>query len=482
MAGDLRWRHDLFEVRNAAASPYGGEAGFDFTMAPLGASEPGQAAFDVRYAGIGLAPLARALEVRGLRPTGRASGRNRLEWPIGRFADFAAEGAVRLAPPAGVRLAGPEPDRGAAAGVAGRRGRPPDLTTRTFDLGGQVGYRATGERLELEDAYVATPSTPHRVRGAHRVGGGHPHRLRRGERELAGERPPDGRGHDRGRLAHHRFRGRRLRHPRRRASRRPRVAARRGDLRRRGRAGLERRLGHGPRRVRGGGLVSRRHRRGLPPGRQRHGDRRAVRAELAPARRRRGDERARAARVVPRRQHPGRVRADRGLPDRRAGHRRDAALRGLPTAVRGGAAAARPADRLRRALRLRRRRPALRRRRRPAERARHPQGRGLGDGGRVHRVGRVVLVQSRRPRRRRRLARLPARAAAAPRPAPSRAPRPGSGRSTTPATRSGPPSATCASATRRSDTSPAGSTSGTGISGSTWRGRRRPSRSPRRDA
>ena len=159
MAGDLRWRHDLFEVRNAEASPYGGEAGFDFTMAPLGASEPGQAAFDVRYDGIGLAPLARALEVRGLRPTGRASGRNRLEWPIGRFADFAAEGAVRLAPPAGVRLAGPEPDRGAAAGVAGRRGRPPDLTTRTFDLGGQVEYRATGERLELEDAYVATPST-----------------------------------------------------------------------------------------------------------------------------------------------------------------------------------------------------------------------------------------------------------------------------------------------------------------------------------
>ena len=159
MTGDLRWRHDLFEVRNAEASPYGGEAAFDFTMAPLGASEPGQAVFDVRYARIGLAPLARALEVRGIRPAGRASGRNRLEWPIGRFADFAGEGAVRLAPPAGVRLAGPEPEPGAAARVAARRDRPPDLTTRAFSLGGQVEYRATGEGLEVGDAYLATPST-----------------------------------------------------------------------------------------------------------------------------------------------------------------------------------------------------------------------------------------------------------------------------------------------------------------------------------
>ena len=159
MTGDLRWRHDLFEVRSAEASPYGGQAAFDFTMAPLGASEPGQAVFDVSYTGIGLAPLARALEVRGIRPAGRASGRNRLGWPIGRFADFAAEGAVRLVPPAGVRLAGPEPDPGAAAGVAARREQPSDLTTRNFSLGGQVEYRATGEGLEVGDAYLATPST-----------------------------------------------------------------------------------------------------------------------------------------------------------------------------------------------------------------------------------------------------------------------------------------------------------------------------------
>ena len=159
LAGDLRWRHDLFEVRSAEAGPYGGAAAFDFTMAPLGASEPGQAAFDVRYSGIGLAALSRDLEVRGIQPVARASGRNRLDWPIGRFADFRGEGAVRLDPPAGVRLAGPEPGPGAAGAVAARRGQPPDLTTRTFQLGGQVEYRATGEGLELGAGHLATPST-----------------------------------------------------------------------------------------------------------------------------------------------------------------------------------------------------------------------------------------------------------------------------------------------------------------------------------
>ena len=159
LAGDLTWRHDRFEVRNTEAAPYGGKAAFDFTMAPLGAGEPGQAAFDIRYAGIGLAALARDLEVRGIQPAARASGRNRLDWPIGRFADFRGEGAVRLDPPAGVRLAGPEPDPGAAAAVAGRRGQPPDLTTRTFELGGRVAYRATREELVLEHGELATPST-----------------------------------------------------------------------------------------------------------------------------------------------------------------------------------------------------------------------------------------------------------------------------------------------------------------------------------
>lgn len=159
LAGDLVWRHDRFEVTDAEAAPYGGRAEFDFSMAPLGAAEPGRATFDVRYADVGLAPLAHDFAVRGIRPRGRASGRNRLDWPIGRFADFGAEGEIRLDPPAGVRLAEAEPDPGAAAAVAGRRGRPPDLTTVTFPLGGRVGYRASGEGLELDAGRLATPAT-----------------------------------------------------------------------------------------------------------------------------------------------------------------------------------------------------------------------------------------------------------------------------------------------------------------------------------
>ena len=158
LAGDLVWRHDRFEVSGGAA-PYGGEAEFDFSMAPLGAAAPGQAAFDVRYAGVGLAPLARALEVRGIQPVARASGRNRLEWPIGGFAGFRGEGGVRLNPPAGVQLAGADPGPAAPGAVAARREQPPDLTTRTFQFGGQVEYRATNAELALERGHLATPST-----------------------------------------------------------------------------------------------------------------------------------------------------------------------------------------------------------------------------------------------------------------------------------------------------------------------------------
>ncbi len=158
LAGDLVWRHDRFEVSGEVA-PYGGEAEFDFSMAPLGGAEPGQATFDVRYAGIGLGPLARALEVRGIQPVARASGRNRLDWPLGGFADFRSEGGIRLDPSAGVQLAGADPGPGAAAAVAGRREQPTDLTTRTFRFGGQFEYRATSEGLELGTGYLATPST-----------------------------------------------------------------------------------------------------------------------------------------------------------------------------------------------------------------------------------------------------------------------------------------------------------------------------------
>ena len=335
LAGDLVWRHDRFEVRNVEAAPYGGKAEFDFSMAPLGAAGPGQAAFDVRYDGVGLGALARDLEVRGIRPRGRASGRNRLDWPIGRFADFRAAGDVRLEPPAGVRLAGPEPDPGAAAAVAGRRGQSPDLTTRTFPLGGQVEYRATSGGLELGAGTLATPST-HVAFGGTTAWGADTRisfevssaNWQESDRLMAAVMTAAG-------FADEPVRRRRLGRPRRRPPRGPVVAAHRGGLRRRGRAGLGRRVGRRPRRVRGRGLVPGRHRGGFPPRRRRARDRRAVLPALAPARRRRGNERGRAARVVSGGRHPGRFRAPRGLSHRGAGHRRDAALRRLSAALRG---------------------------------------------------------------------------------------------------------------------------------------------------
>ena len=157
--GQLVWQSDRFEVWDVVSTPYGGRAWLDFLMAPLGAKKPGQASFDVRYEDIEVAQLARVLELRGIQPVSRASGHNRLEWPLGRFGGFRDTGSIELAPPEGVRLATAERPAGVAAAVAARGVRQPDLTTREFLFGGAVDYTMEDDWLDLTSGRIATPST-----------------------------------------------------------------------------------------------------------------------------------------------------------------------------------------------------------------------------------------------------------------------------------------------------------------------------------
>jgi len=159
VAGDLVWQSDRFAVTDVTMSPYGGQARLDFEMAPLGGEQLGRALFDARYEDVELHRLARALDVVGIRPLARATGRNRLEWPISTFADFTAQGTVELVPLDGVRLAASEISPLVKARVAARGGELVDLTTREFALGGGVSYQADGTRLEFAPGYFATPST-----------------------------------------------------------------------------------------------------------------------------------------------------------------------------------------------------------------------------------------------------------------------------------------------------------------------------------
>ena len=60
------------------------------------------ASFDASYEGVDLTEFTNVLELDGIRLAGRATGRNLLEWPLGRFADYRGDGEIRIDAPAGV--------------------------------------------------------------------------------------------------------------------------------------------------------------------------------------------------------------------------------------------------------------------------------------------------------------------------------------------------------------------------------------------
>src|SRR5258708_6871818 len=101
--GSLLWNNAAFQVTDVTTDLYGGRAKFDYTMEPLGKpGHPVQVAWDARYAHGDLARLSGFLELRRIRLAGRATGRNRLEWPLGKFAQKHGEGEIAAAMPPGV--------------------------------------------------------------------------------------------------------------------------------------------------------------------------------------------------------------------------------------------------------------------------------------------------------------------------------------------------------------------------------------------
>ncbi len=98
--GSLLWDNHAFRVTDVTAGLYGGRATFDYLMEPLGDPKPAQAVWDTRYADVDLHALTDFLQLEGIRLEGRASGRNRLEWPLGKFSEKHGAGQVTAAMPA----------------------------------------------------------------------------------------------------------------------------------------------------------------------------------------------------------------------------------------------------------------------------------------------------------------------------------------------------------------------------------------------
>jgi hypothetical protein len=163
LRGSVLWLSDRLEITNATTELYGGTARFDYRMAPFGKGVPTIATWDVDYRQVDLARLTDFLELPELRLAGRASGRNRLEWPSGKWAQKRGKGEVIVDAPAGVR---PMTRDLPADLVAARAELPPEVgpfnphsSLGYVPVAGRIIYSLDADGITLDRSWAATEST-----------------------------------------------------------------------------------------------------------------------------------------------------------------------------------------------------------------------------------------------------------------------------------------------------------------------------------
>ena len=166
LQGALRWTRHGFEIWNARSDLYGGQAQFTFSIAPLGAPKRPTARFDATYANVDVSRVSDLYELPGLRFAGSATGRNVLEWPLGRFRDSKGDGAFTIDPPGGpggidtmraslvaARAADPDHSRHEWGPFA------PHLLPAHLPVGASVSYRFDAEGVQVHPSRFATEKT-----------------------------------------------------------------------------------------------------------------------------------------------------------------------------------------------------------------------------------------------------------------------------------------------------------------------------------
>lgn len=161
--GSLQWTPHAFKVWDAGSKFSGGDVALSYSMEPLGGKARGAARLEVRYSGVDLAAFSDFKRLPGLRMAGTASGRNLLEWPLGRFSEHRGDGRITATPPAGVTPMGPLGARGfsPADGARGfsRAGQPPSgpaPLAAHVPVAGDITYRYTGTGVEVAPSTFAT--------------------------------------------------------------------------------------------------------------------------------------------------------------------------------------------------------------------------------------------------------------------------------------------------------------------------------------
>ncbi len=168
MTGSLVWTRHRFEVFDYTSGFYDGDVQLTYSMAPLGTDELGVATLDTTVTDVNLLELSDALALTGVRPEGRGSGHNLLQWPIGHFAGHTGEGRLEVVPPEGT----------ADLMIQGRQtiGSPttrpyasvpfsPETGAWRFPVGGDLTYTINAESIDIAPSHLATPATLVRFQG-----------------------------------------------------------------------------------------------------------------------------------------------------------------------------------------------------------------------------------------------------------------------------------------------------------------------------
>ena len=162
LRGAVLWVPDRLEITDATSALYGGQARFDYRLAPLGGGRKTFAKWDVAYRDVDLARLTDFLETRGLRLAGRITGRNYLEWPLGGWARRTGHGEVTAQSP-GVRIMTRElpQERVAEEAALPPEAGPfiPRLDLGYVPMAGHIVYRLDPEWITLDRSWAATEKT-----------------------------------------------------------------------------------------------------------------------------------------------------------------------------------------------------------------------------------------------------------------------------------------------------------------------------------
>ena len=163
LKGRVSWLPDRLDVTDTTTGFYGGTAKLKYSIAPMGRpQQPARATFETEWEDVDLAAYSDFLEMEGVRLAGRWSGRNLLDWPLGRFREREGNGHSQVAPPAGAHVLSGDRASGLSSGPVQWGVHPP---IGHLPVAGQVTYRFDRDTIEFTDGRFSTPATDVRFNG-----------------------------------------------------------------------------------------------------------------------------------------------------------------------------------------------------------------------------------------------------------------------------------------------------------------------------